>query len=391
MIFKNFNYYFQFFLIFLLLLGTFYLFQKYNNPIEYTISEWLINYQGGFTRRGLLGEIIHQLSKIFNFTHRELILISQITINCIYFILIFKMVKKLNIDLLLALAILSPIFLSYQFSEVEVLGRKENFAFILLIVISNIFSININPKIKYFFLSIFLCLLVLIWEGIIFFIQFFLFITFANNRFAIDKKYILKLLLVMTPTIVATYLVTFVKLSPSQMSLMCSSFNEACYNAINFLHWPLDAAIGEVKNHFRLSYFLRYLLIFTIGFLPFFVILKNSKINIGQSFFGKNSILIFYISLIIFTLPIFYIAKDWARWINITYSLSIISFIYCLQNKIIEYEIIKLKFNYLRNKMYLALIFVIFSFSWSPKTLINDDVSSIPLYRKIVNIIKYIN
>ena len=391
MIFKNFNYYFQIFLIFLLLLGTFYFFQKYNNPIEYTISEWLINYQGGFTRRGLLGEIIHQLSKVFNFTHRELILITQITINCIYFVLIFKIIKKLNVDLILALAILSPIFLSYQFSEVEVLGRKEIFAFISLIIISNIFSLNINPKIKYFFLSILFCLLVLIWEGIIFFIQFFLFITFANNRFVINKNYILKLFIVITPTIVAIYFVTFVKLSPSQMVIMCSSFNEACYNAINFLHWPLNAAIIEVKTQFKLSYLIRYLLIFTIGFLPLFIILKNSKINEGRSCFGKNSILIFYILLIIFTFPIYYIAKDWARWVNITYSLSMITFIYCLQNKIIEYEIIKLNLNYLRKKIFIASIFLIFSFSWSPKILINDDVSSLPLYRKTLNIIKYFN
>tara|TARA_B100000886_G_C20090592_1_gene353695 strand:+ start:1 stop:519 length:519 start_codon:yes stop_codon:yes gene_type:complete len=172
---------------------------------------------------------------------------------------------------------------------------------------------------------------------------------------------------------------------------MCSSFNETCYNAINFLHWPLNAAIYEVKTQFKLSYLLRYLLMFTIGFLPFFIILKNSKINEGQSFFGKNSILIFYILLIIFTFPIYYIAKDWARWINITYSLSIITFIYCLQNKIIEYEIIKLNLNYFKKKIFIALIFLIFSFSWSPKTLINDDVSSIPLYRKTLNIIKYIN
>jgi hypothetical protein len=387
MFFRKFNFYFQIFLIYLLLLGTFYLFQKYNNPIEYTISEWLINYQGGFTRRGLLGEIIHQLSKFFNFTHRELILITQVTMLCVYFVLIFKMIKTIEVDLVLALAILSPIFLSYQFSEVEVLGRKETFA---LIIISNIFSLNISSKIKYFALSILICVLVLIWEGIIFFIQFFLFITFVNNKFKVDKNFILQLLIIMLPAIMATYFVTFIKLSPSQMSLMCSSFNETCYNAINFLHWPLDAAISEVKTQFRLSYLFRYLSIFIIGFLPFFFILKNSKINKGQSFFGKNSILIFYSLLIFFTFPIFYIAKDWARWINITYSLSIITFIYCLKNKIVEYEVIKLKFNYLKNKIIIILIFLVFSFSWSPKTLINDDVSSIPIYRKTLNIIKYI-
>ena len=54
----NYNFYLKIYLISLFFLATFYFFQKYNNPVEWTISEWLVNYQGGFTRRGFLGEFI---------------------------------------------------------------------------------------------------------------------------------------------------------------------------------------------------------------------------------------------------------------------------------------------------------------------------------------------
>ena len=35
-------------------------------PNKYTYTDWLINYEGGFVRRGLLGQIIFELSKFFN-------------------------------------------------------------------------------------------------------------------------------------------------------------------------------------------------------------------------------------------------------------------------------------------------------------------------------------
>lgn len=34
------------------------------NP--YIVGDWLINYQGGFVRRGFLGELFYQISKIFD-------------------------------------------------------------------------------------------------------------------------------------------------------------------------------------------------------------------------------------------------------------------------------------------------------------------------------------
>ena len=87
----NFNFYLRLYLIILFLFATFFFFQKYNNTVEWTISEWLINYQGGFTRRGFLGEVIFQLNKFTNLTLRETILLFQILSYLIYFYLVFRL------------------------------------------------------------------------------------------------------------------------------------------------------------------------------------------------------------------------------------------------------------------------------------------------------------
>ena len=95
---KRFHYYFKLYLTTLFIFASYFLVQKYNNPVEWTISEWLINYQGGFTRRGLIGDIIYKLNKSLNFTFRELILVLQILSYLIYYSLIYSYIKNLKIN-----------------------------------------------------------------------------------------------------------------------------------------------------------------------------------------------------------------------------------------------------------------------------------------------------
>ena len=125
----KFNHWFKIYLSVLFLFAIFFLFQKYDNKVEWTISEWLINYQGGFTRRGLLGEIVFQLSKIFSITVREMIFVLQVGAYLLYYTLLYKFIKDVNKNLLLVFAIFSPLFILYPIAEVEVLARKELFIF----------------------------------------------------------------------------------------------------------------------------------------------------------------------------------------------------------------------------------------------------------------------
>ena len=62
---------FKIYFIFIFLLVSFLLtsitsFELYKHKEAFTIGDWLINYQGGFVRRGLIGEIIINLSYLTN-------------------------------------------------------------------------------------------------------------------------------------------------------------------------------------------------------------------------------------------------------------------------------------------------------------------------------------
>ena len=81
---QRFNAFFLFFIIFIFLTAIFWLYQKHTIGNDSTISEWLINYQGGFTRRGIIGEISFQLASYFNQNLRFVIFLFNH--NFIYFI-----------------------------------------------------------------------------------------------------------------------------------------------------------------------------------------------------------------------------------------------------------------------------------------------------------------
>ena len=56
--------YFKFYVIIILLFSVLFLSQKFLYPTDWTTSEWLINYQGGFVRRGLIGEFLFNIHNI---------------------------------------------------------------------------------------------------------------------------------------------------------------------------------------------------------------------------------------------------------------------------------------------------------------------------------------
>ena len=127
---KHINYYLSILFIF----SAFYLFEKHTVGNDSTISEWLINYEGGLTKRGLIGQLCIFFSDFLDLKLRQAILLFQIIITAVYFFLLSNFFSNLKLDKLVLLSVFSPIFILYPVAEIEVLARKETivFAFELL-------------------------------------------------------------------------------------------------------------------------------------------------------------------------------------------------------------------------------------------------------------------
>ncbi|MDA9659286.1 hypothetical protein N9T18_02660, partial [Candidatus Pelagibacter sp.] len=112
-----------------LLIGTYaYLILQINEfPQKYVFTEWLINYEGGYVNRGLLGQIVFYISNIFNIDLKFVILFFQASIYTIYLTLFYLLLSKIKINFFWILIIFSPILFSYPLIELMVLGRKDTF------------------------------------------------------------------------------------------------------------------------------------------------------------------------------------------------------------------------------------------------------------------------
>ena len=125
---------FLLFIIFSIIFAIFFLYIKHNVGNDSSVSEWLINYNGGFTRRGLGGEIAIMIANLFGFSLRESIFFLQSLFHVSFLVLVFLYFKNLKINIIQLLAIYAPIFLLYPIAEIEALGRKEIFLFLSFIV-----------------------------------------------------------------------------------------------------------------------------------------------------------------------------------------------------------------------------------------------------------------
>ena len=83
------NQYILFYLISLLFISYFFLYFKHQVGNDSTVSEWLINYEGGFTRRGFIGQIVILLSRLFESDLRWIIFLSQSFFCTVYFFLLW--------------------------------------------------------------------------------------------------------------------------------------------------------------------------------------------------------------------------------------------------------------------------------------------------------------
>lgn len=117
-----------FILIFTTLITDHFLKQRFSN---YVYSEWLINYAGGFVRRGLTGTIIFGVREFFNFNNDQMFFMV-VSVNYVIFLIfagnyIFKVnqsFKLLTLETLMIFLFL-PSLILFPINDINGLGRKD--------------------------------------------------------------------------------------------------------------------------------------------------------------------------------------------------------------------------------------------------------------------------
>lgn len=316
-------------------------------------GEWAINYEGGFGRRGLIGNILFHFAQEYDLEIVDVIFYFKCLIYLSFFFLFIFFLKK-KISLSSFAIIIAPWGLFFELNDIYGAGRKEillMFVFITFLL----FNRYSNYKDHYdFFFFFSLPFLVLIHEGLFFFFHFFLLFIFLKG--ALNAR---RLLYFSFHYGVSLLIIIFFAIdradSQSRINQICyslrkvtklsdSNLNEFCAGSISHLTWAFyDLSV---------KYFIIYLFYGILSFVPiywFFIKYVNRKKSKDHSFL--------ILSLFV-TLPLFIVAVDYGRWIHIICTLTALLLVEVKDSQIFR--------SVSRNNVYFILVgLILYSTSWS--------------------------
>ena len=351
----------------------YYIFIKLNLhqfPSKYVFTDLLINYEGGFARRGLIGQIIIEINSLgINFN--RIIFFIQFLPYLIYLILIFHNFSQIKKNIFWYLILFSPLFLFYPLGELESLGRKDIYLILLYLIYLNL---NIKNKFQIDFILIFL-LSSLIHEITFFFIGYYFFAIFLlkkNNLNSLSVIYLFIFLLILA----------FINLafgSSANIYEMTKPFkylniNEAS-GAFSWVNKPLIDQIFLVISRLNFKVCIIYITYFLFTALPFILLyLKNKNLKV----------IIYSFLPFLILLPIFVLALDWGRFLYLNYNFLIITFLFLSKKNYLA----NCNFCIINNKKIRIIFLFLYCFCLSPKITLNDSIGSLPQYRTIIKISK---
>ena len=281
------------------------------NPWAFT--ELLINYEGGFVRRGFIGNLIFQIDSdgILFDTLYDIVFINFF----VFVLLILINLDKSNLTSLQKLLFHISIFAPFNITLFSnFVARKEIFIINFYLLILLIFKTT-NKKIFLFSCFFFSVLSILIHEGITFFI-YFPFLVYLMKKKNVQKKFITGFIYM----IVFIFTIIILNKGNSQIvNQIWSSLSSQDIVLINNLNPNAITAIGwGVIDTLKTTYVLVFsgsliywsvffvMLIYTIS-IVFNDLITETYLNLKTILVSNKQFLLI--------LPLFIIGFDWGRWI----------------------------------------------------------------------------
>ena len=388
---------FRFFIIFLVSfaflfqVGKFYTFYLEYSPWQY--GDWLINYQGGFIRRGLIGELFYSIYKLTNIKLDLIIFTSVILFYLLFSLILIKSSRyfvKSKLDYLL---FLSPGFFLYPVMNSEIIGRKD-IILVLVVGIFVFFKDIFRKNLNYIIVILSIIFLTLSHSGFLFYSQYLIVIYFFSqikiNKKIENWKFAVYMVLILGLGI----LVNLFSGNETQVIKICNSVSsfsqDNCTNSgqigwlinnmSNYLYEKIEFGLFTLINQFII-----YLISFCFIFIFLFKKIENSKFIISFKNIKNLKPIKLFIILILISLPIFILGRDWGRYIYLSYSCSIFLYIFLLKNNLIVLNRLNTPKFFKKKIIFLFFVFI-YSFFWSVP-FYDAKFFKFTLVKSIVNLI----
>lgn len=314
---------------------------------EWTMSDWLVNYEdGGFKRRGISGTIFFAMQDLFGISLPIQVFFIQVVFYALVFFAYFKLLISKKIDWNILILLCSPLCFMYFPINLSYSGKREIILFALVAYFA-------SGKMTVFKERIFLVLFLIslfFHEMFYFFLPFFIFIHIlktGKNKYA----FWLPFFAVSTITIGSIYL--FGADINCGKSLEIIKNRGVVFGENNIFFFKYWNSIEIIKNEIS-SYLLFILeLIIEISMFLYYV----------YTFYRNKfyTLLKFVLISLIWASPLYALGIDWYRWDHIYSMLLFIIAVCMLQNN----ENNKITFNqnpFLKRFLFFNILFFIFFF-----------------------------
>jgi hypothetical protein len=359
-------------------------------PWRYVFTDWIINYEGGYIRRGLLGEISINLSNFLNLNIKYVFLLIHLSTYLLFHLLFYKFFLSFKKNYVFYLLCFSPLVFLYPIATFEAFARKEIF-YITFFLLNCYLLIKLNNRnIVFFSTNLLVILSYLIHESSLFFLIFFYFSYFVflkKNNYKVKLSELGFILLVYS---VFLYLLS-IPVSDEKISKMVFLINQNFFEitefsgAISWLQRSASSAFVFLQNNYiSPKDLLRHILFSHFLIIFLYLLYINNFFKSGKYFFILT-ILSFFSPLILFL-----VGNDWGRFIYILYNFCLIFTFYCLyDDKEIFVKVDKLSAINNINYKFKLILTVSYISLWNPKIFFYDEVEFFALFNVVSDLIKY--
>lgn len=327
----------------------------------------LLNYDGGFVRRALLGEIVTSISLFFNVNFKYVFLLIHIINYLIFFYLNYFFFKKFKKNYIFYFFVFSPLYLTFSLGIIsspyaEFLIQREVYLINFFLFFCYLIEKSKNRLLIYFTGLIGITIMSFIYELTIITYPFFFTIYYfflKKNNFKIDLYEIFFAFLLCLSII-------FLHLSQygnNNLSLVINNLNQNFdlnYSKNDFMFSWINQGIIEQINlyfsDFKISYIFKYLFYSHPIILLLYVIAKKVQ----------EKIFVYLVCLSSFSfLIIFVIAIDWARFVHILYCFVLYIFCLLIDNKNTFISLSKINFLTRFNIKFLNIFVFFYCTMWT--------------------------
>jgi len=283
---------------------------------QWKIGDWLINYQGGMIRRGLLGELVYQLSCITDINPGIYILVLQVLLYGSFLFFSYLLLKKQRNLLPYSILIVSPFIFTFQINDLVGGFRKEIIYIALLAFITWVVNVKDKKSFeKYFYVTLlFYPAIILTHEMLAIFLPYLLVVYVSV--ITITKRNMLLISLLLLLNIFSFLTAMQYSGEANQIKEILNSLSNANYvigeGAITWLSnstsFGINRVVEKLATDNYIFYFLNIILA-SVAFIPLYQKIQDIT---------KNKLtLLLIITSILGSAGVFLVAIDWGRFIYI--------------------------------------------------------------------------